>query len=101
MVQNMDTIVRVVCIGFIFVIAVVCFDNVKLLIESNEGKRYIKSLKMRKPKMAAKDLVKMPSFFVMVNHGPDLCNMEEPIMNIPYYKGKSYLLGLGDSNDKN
>lgn len=103
MVENMDIIVRIVCVGLILILGFVLFGNVKLLIESNEGKKFVKAprIQMKKPKIVINSLMKATSFFLMINHGPDLCKIDEEIVNIPYYKGKSYLLTLGDNDEKN
>lgn len=99
----MDMTVRVVCVILMLVACVVLFDSFKLLLESNNGKKFTKTskprLQLQKPKIKAKNLIKAASFFVMVNHGPNLSETEIP--NIPYYKGKSCLSALGDNNDKN
>lgn len=102
MTGNLDTIVRVVGAVLILVIVVVSIDNVRLLIESNEGKKYTKArmIRMPKPKIAAENLLREPPFFLMINHGPDLCKIEADIKNVPYYKGKSCLSVLGEHNDK-
>lgn len=99
----MDMMVRIVCVILILVIGIILFDNFKLLIESNEGKKFTKApkIQMQKPKIEVKSLVGVAEFFFMINHGPDLCKIEEEIANRPYYKGKNYLSILGDTNDKN
>lgn len=99
----MDTVVRIVCIGLLLIGASILFDGVKLLIESNGGKKpgNAFNILLNKPMVSVINLVKNPSFFFMFNHGPDLCAMEEKIVNIPYYKNKSCLLILGADHDKN
>ena len=103
MVENMDTIVRVACIGFLLIDVFVLLDGVKLIIESNGKKASRSTYKViiKKPVIVAKSLVKSPAFFFMLNHGPNLCTIEEEIQNIPYYKNKSCLTVLGADNDKN
>lgn len=94
----MDMTVRVVCVILMLVTAIVLFDSVKVLIESNKGKKYNKMSKtpMQKPNIKIKSLLKASSFLVMVNHGPNLSEMEKEIPIIPYYKGKSCLLALDE-----
>lgn len=101
MANNMDVIVRGFCVILILIIGIIIIDNFKLLIESNAGKKFTKGLKISKPVIEVQSLVKAAAFFLMINHGPDLCKTEENICNVPYYKGKKYLLILGDKNDKN
>lgn len=101
--ENMDTMVRFVCAVLILVIGVVLYDSVKLLIESNQGKKNTKPPKKRvmMPRINIGRLVKEEDFFAMTNHGPDLCELEEHIVNIPYYKDRDYLLVSGECDDKN
>ncbi|MCM1254461.1 MAG: hypothetical protein NC321_16720 [Clostridium sp.] len=98
----MDTVVRVACIGFLLIDVFVLFDGVKLIIESNGKKAPRSAYKViiKKPVVTAA-LVKGPAFFFMLNHGPDLCTIEEEIQNIPYYKNRSCLTVLGADNDEN
>lgn len=90
----MDNIVRIVCMVLLLIIAYIIADNVKLLLESNQGKKisHKTQIKMNKPDISVDSLVKLSSFLVMINHGTDLCKIETEIENIPYYKGKNYFL---------
>ncbi len=99
----MDTMVRLICAVLILVIGFVLCDSFKLLIESNQGKKNVKPPKKRivTPGINIGRLVKEQDFFTMTNHGPDLCELEENIVNIPYYKGRDYLLVLGERDDEN
>lgn len=99
----MDRSVRIICIGILLIIIYIIMDNIKLMLESNGGKKFFKSPKIniKKPKISVKNLVRLSSFLVMINHGPDLCKIETKIENIPYYEGKNYFLVLGEKNEKN
>lgn len=98
----MDKSVRIICVGLFLIIIYIILDNIKLMLESNGGKKFFKSprIDIKMPKITAKSLVKLSAFFVMINHGPDLCKIETKIENIPYYEGKDYFLILGEKNEK-
>lgn len=99
----MDMKVRIICIILLFVVGEVIFDNLKLLIETNRESKFTESrgINLKKPKVDVKSLLKVSSFFLMINHGPDLCKMNEKIKNIPYYRDRCYLSDIGEHNDKN
>lgn len=99
----MDVTVKIICIVIILIMVFITISNFKLLIESNGGKKYFKTpkLKIEKPKIKPRQLVRLSTFLLMINHGPDLCVIQIDIDNIPYYKNINSILILGEKNDKN
>lgn len=99
----MDIIVRIFCGVLLVILAICAVGNVRILLESNKGKKFSrkKQFSILKPELSAGSLIKLNAFFLMINHGPDLCKIEMDIENIPYYKSSNCLLMAGEGYDEN
>lgn len=96
----MDKIVRIICVIILVLMIFIIFGNAKVLMESFAGKRRsLKKLVISPPRLNLKSVVKPLAFLLMVNHGPDLCEIDIQIENIPYYAKSIYIMTLGDDND--